>query len=162
MLQQYKALRLKRFEAKVKAERVASLETMVQDVAAMADALSEQIAAEEQRTKVVDAKRPDYSMLALNASARRAKLMASLVELRASLDAAKREQVTAEAEVKDLEFALETSAVSQRGTGATQIDARSGQSRPTPPSSPRERLAADGVVALNAARPNLKWGRGTG
>jgi chromosome segregation ATPase len=130
MLQQYKALRLKRFEAKVKAERIASLETMVQDVAAMADALSEQIAAEEQRTKVVDAKRPDYSMLALNASARRAKLMASLVELRASLDAAKREQVTAEAEVKDLEFALETSAV--------------------------------GVVALNAARPNLKWGRGTG
>ena len=100
MLQQYKALRLKRFEAKVKAERIASLETMVQDVAAMADALSEQIAAEEQRTKVVDAKRPDYSMLALNASARRAKLMASLVELRASLDAAKREQVTAEAGVR--------------------------------------------------------------
>jgi uncharacterized protein YqfA (UPF0365 family) len=108
MLRQYRNFRLKRFEAKVKAERVGSLETMVRDVAAMAAALSEQIAAEEGRTKVVDTRRPDYSIVALNASARRAKLVASLVELRASLDTAKCEQVAAEAELRDLELALAT------------------------------------------------------
>jgi len=51
MLRQYRNFRLKRFEAKVKAERVGSLETMVRDVAAMAAALSEQIAARKDARK---------------------------------------------------------------------------------------------------------------
>jgi len=57
--------------------------------------------------------------VALNASARRAKLVASLVELRASLDTAKCEQVAAEAELRDLELALATAGeISRRHRGA--------------------------------------------
>ena len=89
-------MRLKRFEAKVMAEKVASLEAMVLDLQAMADALSKQIAAEETRTRVVDARRPDYSIIALAAATRRAKLRVSLTELKASLEEAKREHVATE------------------------------------------------------------------
>jgi hypothetical protein len=105
MLQRDNSLRLKRFEAKVKAEKAASLETMVRELEAMAAALSERIAAEEQRTKVVDAGRPDYSIVALAAATRREKLMISLADLRASLDVAQHEHAAAAAEVQDLELA---------------------------------------------------------
>ena len=104
MLQQDTPLRLKRFEAKVKAEKVASLETTMRDLETMADALSQQIAAEEQRTKIVDARRPEYSMVALNAASRRAKLLTSLTEFRSSLEAAKHEHAAAAAEVHNLEL----------------------------------------------------------
>ena len=99
------ALRLKRFEATVKEKKVVSLEAMIRDLEGMVAALSHQIEAEEQRTKVRDARRADYSMAALAAAARRTKLMVSLAELRAALEAAKREHATAADEVRYLELA---------------------------------------------------------
>ena len=67
------ALRVKRFEATVKAKKVVSLEAMKRDLEGMAAALSHQIKAEEQRTNVRDARRADYSTAALAAAARRTK-----------------------------------------------------------------------------------------
>src|SRR3954449_11885956 len=93
-------LRVKRFEAAVMEKKVVSLEAMIRDLKGMAAALSHQIDAEQQRTKVKDARRADYSMAALAAVARRTKLMVSLADLRSALEAAKREHATAEEEVR--------------------------------------------------------------
>ena len=100
------SLRVKRFEAATKARKVASLETTIRDLDSMAAALSQQIAAEEYRTKVSDAQRANYSMVAISAAARRRKLMVSLGDLRPALEAANREYATAAAEVRNLEMAL--------------------------------------------------------
>ena len=101
-----KSLRLKRFEAASKERKVASLETIIRDLDSMAAELSQQIAAEEQRTKVSDARRANYSMVAISAAARRRKLMVSLADLRAALEAANRGYAAAAAEVRDLEMTL--------------------------------------------------------
>ena len=101
-----KSLRLKRFEAATMARKVASLETIIQDFDSMAAALSRQIMAEEQRTKVADVRHCNYSLVAVAAAARRKKLMVSLADLRAALEATKRDHAAAAAEVRDLEMAL--------------------------------------------------------
>ena len=102
----------------MKAQKVASLETIIRDLDGMAAALSQQIAAEEERTKVKDARRSDYSMVALAAATRRRKVMISLADLKAALEAAKREhaQAAAEAEARDLELALGVPTQFQHGT----------------------------------------------
>jgi hypothetical protein len=109
-------LRVKRFEATVKAKKVVSLETIIRDFEGIAAALARQIAAEEQRTKVRDARRADYSMVALSAATRRAKLTVSLVDLKTALEAAKHALAAAAAEVADLESALGISKEPQHGT----------------------------------------------
>jgi len=101
-----KSLRLKRFEAAAKARKVASLEAIIRDLDSMAAALSEQIAAEEERSKVKDPRRANYSMVALAAAARRSKLIISLVDLRSRLEEAKREHDEVAGEMRDLELAL--------------------------------------------------------
>ena len=101
-----KSLRLKRYEAATMARKVASLETIIRDFDSMAAALSRQIIAEEQRTKVADVRRRNYSLVAVAAAVRRRKLMASLADLRAALEATKRDHAAAAAEVRDLEMAL--------------------------------------------------------
>lgn len=100
------ALRVKRFEATTKAKKVVSLETMIRDLDGMATALFHQIAAEEERTKVRDARRVNYSIVALSAATRRRKLMVSLVDLRAALETAKREHAAAADDARNLELAL--------------------------------------------------------
>jgi hypothetical protein len=105
-------LRMKRFEATQKARKVGSLETMIGDLQALVSALTQQIAAEEGRTKVTDPRRPDYSIVALAAALRRSRLAATLADLRTKLDVAKREHENVAREVRDLEMALELPATS--------------------------------------------------
>lgn len=97
------ALRLKRFEASEKARKVASIETMIFDFEQMAADLARQIAAEEERTGVKDVAHFAYSTFAKAAALRRTKLMTSVADLRAKLDAAKHEQEEAAMELRKLE-----------------------------------------------------------
>ena len=120
-------LHLKRFEAKTKAQKVASLETVIRDLDGMAADLLQQIAAEEERTKVRDERRRDYSMVALAAAIRRRKLMVSLAELKASLETATRDHAAAEVAVRDLELARRTPSELQPGTVRPRTVARSGK-----------------------------------
>jgi glutamine synthetase len=119
---------MKRFEANIKAQKVASLESIIRDLEGMTAALSQQIAAEEERTKVRDARRVDYSTVALAAAARRSKSMVSLADLRAALERARRDHATAAVEVRDLELARGgVSSELQHGTDQPQTVARSGK-----------------------------------
>ena len=95
------SLRVKRFEATEKAKKAVSLETMIRDLEDIAVALSHQIEAEEERTKVSDARCANYSLVALSAATRRRKLMVSLVDLTAALQAAKREHAAAANEARN-------------------------------------------------------------
>ena len=110
------ALRVKRFEATEKAKKVVSLETMIRDLEDMAAALSHRIEAEEERTKVREPQRADYSMVALSAATRRRNLMVSLTAVRAALQAAEREHAAAADEARDLELALGLNRELQLGT----------------------------------------------
>ena len=100
-----RTLHLKRFEAAETARKVASLETIIRDLDSMVASLSAHIAAEEQRTKVTDARRADYSMAAIAAAARKSKLITSLVDLRSRLEVAKREHDDVAIKVRNLELA---------------------------------------------------------
>ena len=110
------SLRVKRFEATEKAKKAVSLETMIRDLEDIAVALSHQIEAEEERTKVSDARCANYSLVALSAATRRRKLMVSLVDLTAALQAAKREHAAAANEARNFELALGLPVELQHGT----------------------------------------------
>jgi flagellar export protein FliJ len=97
------ALRLKRFEASEKARKVASMETMIREFEHMASDLARQIAAEEERTGIKDASHFAYSMFAKAAANRRQNLLNSVTDLRAKLDAARREYEEAASELTKLE-----------------------------------------------------------
>jgi hypothetical protein len=84
-------LRQKQFDVAEKARKVASLEVLISDLDDLASALSQQIAFEEQRTRVKDPRSANYSMVALAAAARRNKLTVSLSDFRSQLEIAKRE-----------------------------------------------------------------------
>jgi hypothetical protein len=115
---------MKQFEATQKARKVRSLETMIGDIQALDSALSQQITAEEGRTRVSDPRRPDYSIVALAAAARRSRLAATLTDLRTKLDAAKRDHEALAREVHDLEVALGVPAASTTVVHAKQAQAR--------------------------------------
>jgi flagellar export protein FliJ len=97
------ALRLKRFEVTEKARKVASMETMILDLEHMAGDLARQIAAEEERTGVKDSSHFAYSTFAKAAAQRRTNLLNSANDLRAKLDAARREHEEVAQELKKLE-----------------------------------------------------------
>jgi flagellar protein FliJ len=97
------ALRVKRFEVREKARKVASLETAAVEFEHMVLHLAQQIAAEEQRTGVKNLEDFAYSTLAKATTLRRAKLLNSVADLRAKLDLAKREHERAESELRTLE-----------------------------------------------------------
>jgi hypothetical protein len=78
--------------------------------------LGQQIAAEEERTKVRDARFAHYSMVALAAATRRTKLQVSLADLRTALEAAKQDYAVAVDEARDLELALGVRVEAQHGT----------------------------------------------
>lgn len=77
-----------RFEAHEKARKVADLEAMIREFETMADDLDRQIATEEERTGVRDAKHFAYSTFAKAARQRRDNLQQSVDGLRAKLDLA--------------------------------------------------------------------------
>jgi hypothetical protein len=103
MKQRDTALRAKRFETTEKARKVTLLETMVQDFENLAADLARQIAAEEERTGVKDPAHFAYSTFAKAAAQRRGNLLASLADLKAKLDAAKRDHEESALELKKLE-----------------------------------------------------------
>ena len=96
-------LRLKRFEAQEKARKVVGLEQMIRDFEVMAGDLERQVQAEEDRTGVKDVTHFAYSTFAKSAAQRRANLVTSLTDLKAKLDAAKRDHEDAASELSKLE-----------------------------------------------------------
>jgi flagellar protein FliJ len=97
------ALRLKRFEVGEKARTVVSMESMIGDFERMANDLARQIAAEEERTGIRDTAHFAYSTFAKAASLRRRNLLNSVADLRAKLDAARREHEEMASELNKLE-----------------------------------------------------------
>lgn len=97
------ALRAKRFETAEKARKVASLEAMIRDFETMASELSRQIGAEEERTGIKDPAHFAYSTFAKAAAQRRDNLMVSVADLKAKLEAAKRDHEDAASELNKLE-----------------------------------------------------------
>lgn len=75
------------FGASEKERRVALLDKMIRDFDAMIVSLDEQIATEEDRTKVKDPRHPAYSTLARAAAKRRQNLLISLSQVRSILEA---------------------------------------------------------------------------
>jgi len=106
MARKRNALAAKRFEIAEKARNIASLDSIIHDLDALVDALSQQIVAEEKRTKIKDPARADYSMMAKAAAARRSKLIISLADLKSRLAAAQLEHLEATRALRDLEMAL--------------------------------------------------------
>ncbi len=82
------ALRVKRFEVAEKARKADDLLSMARDFEIMATDLERQIRAEEERTGVKDPAHFSYSTFAKAASLRREKLMVSVADLKAQMDAA--------------------------------------------------------------------------
>ena len=97
------ALRLKRFEVSEKARTVVSMESMIGDFERMANDLARQITAEEERTGIRDTSHFAYSTFAKAASLRRRNLLNSVADLRAKLDAARREHEEMASELSKLE-----------------------------------------------------------
>jgi flagellar FliJ protein len=98
-------LRRKRFETSETARKAALLETMIRDFNNMALDLAQQIAAEEERTKIRDTGHFAYSTFAKAAALRRSNLLTSVADLKTKLDAAKRELDEVTEELRDLELA---------------------------------------------------------
>jgi hypothetical protein len=82
------ALRAKRFEVAEKGRKAEDLQSMTRDFESMAADLQRQIQAEEERTGVKDPSHFSYSTFAKAAALRREKLMVSVADLKAQLDAA--------------------------------------------------------------------------
>jgi flagellar protein FliJ len=97
------ALKAKRFDAAEKARKVASLESMIRDFEVMASDLSRQILAEEERTGIKDPAHFAYSTFAKAAAQRRGNLQTSVADLRAKLEAARRDHEDAALELTKLE-----------------------------------------------------------
>ena len=97
------ALRLKRFEAEEKTQKVASLEQMVREFEQMAVDLERQIQAEEERTGVRDNTHFAYSTFARSAAQRRQNLLASISDLQEKLAVATTERDEALAELEQVD-----------------------------------------------------------
>lgn len=82
------ALRLKRFDAEEKTQKVAALEQMIREFDHMALDLERQVEAEEERTGIRDSGHFAYSTFARSAAQRRENLLASIADLQSKLDAA--------------------------------------------------------------------------
>jgi hypothetical protein len=78
---------------------------MIRDFERASVELLEQIAAEEERTRIKDTRHVAYSTFATAAALRRRNLMISAAELKPKLEAAKRERDEAIIQLRDLELA---------------------------------------------------------
>ena len=84
-------LRHKRFEAAEQARKVASIEATITSFERMSANLADEIAAEEERTRIKDPNHVAYSTLAKAVALRRRNLRISTADLKSKLDAASRE-----------------------------------------------------------------------
>src|SRR5215467_16119446 len=97
-------LRRKQSEVSEKEIKVVLLRTMIGDFDNMIGRLEQQIAAEEDRTRIKDPRHPAYSMFAKAAAERRQNLLISEAHTRSMLDVAKREFDEVTAQLSDLEL----------------------------------------------------------
>jgi len=95
--------RQKQFEVNERETKVALLRTMIRDFDNMIGQLEQQIATEEDRTRIKDPRHPAYSMFAKAAAKRRQNLLISEAHTRSMLDVAKREFDEVTAQLSDLE-----------------------------------------------------------
>lgn len=109
------ALRAKRFDVSEKARKLASLEAMIRDFETMISELSRQIAAEEDRTSIKDPAHFAYSTFAKAAAQRRGNLLASVADLKAKLDIARRDHEDAASELTKLEPADHCDRILRKG-----------------------------------------------
>ena len=109
------ALRIKRFDAEEKAQKVVAIEQMIGDFDQLAADLARQVQAEEERTGVRDTTHFAYSTFARSAAQRRENLLASIAELQEKLDLAVADRDAAVAELEQVD------AVSQRDEDRTRI-----------------------------------------
>jgi len=96
-------LRQKQFEVNENETKVALLKSMIRDFDNVIGQLEQQIAAEEERTRIKDPRHPAYSMFAKAAAKRRQNLLISVAHTRSMLDVAKREFDQLTAQLSDLE-----------------------------------------------------------
>ena len=109
------ALRIKRFDAEEKAQKVAAIEQMIGDFDQLAADLARQVQAEEERTGVRDTTHFAYSTFARSAAQRRENLLASIAELQEKLDLAVADRDAAVAELEQVD------AVTQRDEDRARI-----------------------------------------
>lgn len=103
-------LKLRRFEANEKRQKIADIEMMIGDFKRMVDDLSRQIDAEEESSGIRDVKHYAYPTYAKAANQRRGNLAASIAELEAKLEEAKTQHAEALEELKKVELAGERNA----------------------------------------------------
>jgi flagellar protein FliJ len=94
-------LRLKQLEM-AQREKVALLETMIIGFESMAADLAQQIALEEERTKIRDVRHVAYSSFATSAALRRRNLLNSAAEAKSELDVAKRDLADVTTHLRDM------------------------------------------------------------
>jgi flagellar FliJ protein len=82
-------LRQKRFEAAEQARKVALIEATIASFERMGANLADEVAAEEERTRIKDPNHVAYSTLAKAAALRRRNLLISTADLKSKLDAAR-------------------------------------------------------------------------
>jgi flagellar protein FliJ len=114
-------MRLKRFHVEEKRRQVAQIEMMIADFERIAQELTDQIAAEQDRSGIHDKAHFAYSTFAKAAAQRRDNLMASANELKGQLAAAEEECAAAKAELEKIEAIVERDMAQERaGRGASQ------------------------------------------
>ena len=96
-------LRRKQFEASEKETKVALLRTMIGDFDSMIGQLEEQIASEEDRSRIKDPRHPACSMFAKAAAKRRQNLLISVAHTRSMFEVAKQEFDQITSQLHDLE-----------------------------------------------------------
>ena len=96
-------LRLKKFQESSAGRKVASLQATIRDFERIALDLSEQIEAEEQRTRNAEPAHFAYSTLAQAARTRHANLVTTIDDLKAKLEVAKREHEEVLTALRNLE-----------------------------------------------------------
>jgi flagellar protein FliJ len=102
-------LKLRRFEANEKRQKVVAIEIMITDFRRMADDLDHQIKVEQEACGISDVNHFAYPTYAKAAIQRRDNLRASVVALEAKLDEAKADLEAALEELKKSELAEERS-----------------------------------------------------
>ena len=99
-------LRQTRFEAAEQARKVALIEATITSFERMGATLADEIAAEEERTRIKDPNHVAYSTLAKATALRRRNLLVSTADLQSKLEAARRELDDALIRLRALEEAM--------------------------------------------------------
>lgn len=96
-------IRLRKFDVDEKRQKVAAIESMINDFKSMADDLDNQVLSEQQRAGVDDINHYAYPTFAKAAVQRRDNLMISIADLEAKMDAANDELQDAMKALKNVE-----------------------------------------------------------